>query len=143
MHDLPVNATLTIPARELVVRATRSGGPGGQHVNTSATRVEVVWNVARTAALDAEQRDRVLARLGRRLDGEGNLRVVASESRSQRHNRDAAALRLAAVVARALMVPARRRPTRPTAAARRERLEAKRRRSERKASRRGRADEED
>lgn len=136
MHDLPVNASLTIPARELVVRATRAGGPGGQHVNTSATRVEVVWNIAQTAALDPETRDRVLTRLGARIDGEGNLRVVAAESRSQRHNRDAAAARLAAVIARALVVPKRRRPTRPTAASRRQRLEAKRRRSERKRMRR-------
>jgi len=136
VHDLPVNASLTIPARELVVRATRAGGPGGQHVNTSATRVEVVWNIAQTAALDPETRDRVLTRLGARIDGEGNLRVVAAESRSQRHNRDAAAARLAAVIARALVVPKRRRPTRPTAASRRQRLEAKRRRSERKRMRR-------
>jgi ribosome-associated protein len=142
MHDLPVNASLTIPARELVVRATRAGGPGGQHVNTSSTRVEVVWNVLRTSALDAERRDRIVARLGRRLDGEGNLRVVSAESRSQRHNREAAAERLAAVVARALHVPTRRRPTRPTAAARRQRLEAKRKRSERKRMRKTGADEE-
>jgi ribosome-associated protein len=136
MQDLPVNASLTIPARELVVRATRAGGPGGQHVNTSATRVEVVWNIAQTAVLDPDTRDRVLARLANRIDGEGNLRVVAAESRSQRHNRDAAAARLAAVIARALVIPKRRRPTRPTAASRRQRLDAKRRRSERKRMRR-------
>ena len=136
MHDVPVNASLTIPGRELIVRATRSGGPGGQHVNTSATRVEIVWNVAHTTALDAEHRERVLARLRNRVDGDGNLRIVASESRSQRHNRDAAADRLAAVVANALAVRARRRPTRPTAASKRQRVESKRRLSEKKKLRR-------
>src|SRR5215472_12355912 len=100
MHDVPVNASLTIPGRELIVRATRAGGPGGQHVNTSSTRVEIVWNVARTTALDPERRDRVLSRLSNRVDSDGNLRVVAADSRSQRHNRDAAAARLASVVAR-------------------------------------------
>ncbi len=125
MHDVPVNASLTIPGRELIVRATRSGGPGGQHVNTSATRVEIVWNLARTTALDPERRDHVMARLSGRVDGEGNLRVVAADSRSQRQNRDAAAARLASVVARALIVRARRRPTRPTAASKRQRIRGK------------------
>src|SRR5215469_14294860 len=132
MHDVPVNASLTIPGRELIVRATRAGGPGGQHVNTSSTRVEIVWNVARTAALDPERRDRVIARLSNRVDSDGNLRVVASDSRSQRHNREAAAARLASVVARALAVRARRRPTHPTAASNRQRVEAKRKLSEKK-----------
>lgn len=137
MHDIVVNESLTIPGRELIVRSTRSSGPGGQHVNTSATRVEVVWNVAHTSALEPDRRDWVLARLDHRVDGQGNVRVVASESRSQRHNRDAAAARLAAVVARALMVPKRRRPTRPTAASKRRRIDAKRHLSEKKRLRRG------
>jgi ribosome-associated protein len=141
MHDVPVNASLTIPGRELIVRATRSGGPGGQHVNTSSTRVEIVWNVARTTALDPERRDRVLARLSRRVDGEGNLRVVAADSRSQRHNRDAAATRLAAVVAHALVVRTRRQPTRPTAASKRRRIDAKRKLSEKKRTRRAAVEE--
>jgi ribosome-associated protein len=136
MHDVAVNTAVTIPARELVVRASRAGGPGGQHVNTSSTRVELVWNVAQTVALDEESRDRVLARLANRLDGEGNLRVVAADSRSQRHNRESAAARLAAVVARALVVRKRRRATHPTAASQRARLEAKRHNSERKRMRR-------
>jgi ribosome-associated protein len=137
MHDIVVNGSLTIPGRELVVRSTRSGGPGGQHVNTSATRVEVVWNIAQTAALDPDRRDWAMARLAHRIDGQGNLRVIASESRSQRQNRDAAAERLGALVARALLVPKRRRPTRPTAASKRQRIDAKRRLSEKKRLRRG------
>jgi ribosome-associated protein len=136
MRDIPVNASLTIPARELIVRATRAGGPGGQHVNTSSTRVEIVWNVARTTALDVESRERVLARLANRLDGEGNLRVVSADSRSQGQNREAAAVRLAGVVARALLIAKRRRPTRPTASSKRQRLDEKRRVSEKKRLRR-------
>jgi len=136
MHDVTVNAAVTIPARELILRASRAGGPGGQHVNTSSTRVELVWNVAQTAALDPESRDRILARLANRIDGEGNLRVVAADSRSQRHNRESAAARLAAIVAHALAVRKRRRPTQPTAASKRARIEAKRRQSERKRMRR-------
>lgn len=137
MHDIVVNGSLTIPGRELVVRSTRSGGPGGQHVNTSATRVEVVWNIAQTAALDPARRDWAMARLAHRINGQGNLRIIASESRSQRQNRDAAAERLGALVARALLVPKRRRPTRPTAASKRQRIDAKRRLSEKKRLRRG------
>jgi ribosome-associated protein len=136
MDDIPVNASLTIPGRELTVRATRAGGPGGQHVNTTSTRIEIVWNVAQTTALDEDSRDRVLARLANRLDAEGNLRVVAADSRSQRQNREAAAERLAAAVARALVTPRHRRPTRPTGASKRKRLEAKRRLSEKKRQRR-------
>lgn len=136
MHDVPVNASLTIPGHELTLRATRAGGPGGQHVNTSSTRVEIVWNVAHTGALDVDRRTRVLERLASRIDGQGNLRVVAADSRSQRQNRDAAAERLAAIVARALAVPRRRRPTRPTASSQRARVDAKRRLSDKKRMRR-------
>jgi ribosome-associated protein len=78
-----------------------------------------------------------MARLAHRIDGQGNLRIIASESRSQRQNRDAAAERLGALVARALLVPKRRRPTRPTAASKRQRIDAKRRLSEKKRLRRG------
>ena len=118
------------------MRATRAGGPGGQHVNTSATRIEVVWNVDRTVALDPATRARVRARLGSRVDSDGDVRVVASQSRSQYQNRLAAEARLASLVARALVAPKRRKPTAPTAASKRRRLEAKRRLSERKRMRR-------
>jgi ribosome-associated protein len=134
--DLVVRDGIIIPRDELVIRATRAGGPGGQHVNTSSTRIEVVWNVARTRALDEEQRRLVLSRLGTRADAEGDLRVVAADSRSQRQNRAAAESRLVALVARALVVPKRRRPTRPTAASVRQRLETKRRRADTKRQRR-------
>jgi ribosome-associated protein len=134
--DLVVRGGIIIPRDELVIRATRAGGPGGQHVNTSSTRIEVVWNVARTRALDAEQRRLVLSRLATRVDADGDLRVVAADSRSQRQNRAAAESRLVALIARALVVPERRRPTRPTAASVRQRLDTKRRRADTKRQRR-------
>jgi ribosome-associated protein len=134
--DLSVRDGVVIPRDELTIRATRAGGPGGQHVNTSATRIEVVWNVARTRALTEDQRRLVLSRLAPRVDADGDLRVVAADSRSQRQNRTAAESRLAAIVARALVVPKRRRPTRPTAASVRQRLDAKRRRADTKQQRR-------
>jgi ribosome-associated protein len=134
--DLFVRDGIVIPRDELTIRATRAGGPGGQHVNTSATRIEVVWNVARTRALTEDQRRLVLSRLAPRVDADGDLRVVAADSRSQRQNRTAAESRLAAIVARALVVPKRRRPTRPTAASVRQRLDAKRRRADTKQQRR-------
>ena len=134
--DLFVRDGVVIPRDELTIRATRAGGPGGQHVNTSATRIEVVWNVARTRALTEDQRRLVLSRLAPRVDADGDLRVVAADSRSQRQNRTAAESRLAAIVARALVVPKRRRPTRPTASSVRQRLDAKRRRADTKQQRR-------
>jgi ribosome-associated protein len=120
----------------LTVRATRSGGPGGQHVNTSSTRIEVVWNIDSSSALDDVQRARVRERLGARVDAAGNVRVVASDSRSQRRNREEAEARLAALIRRALAVPKQRRATRPTASSVPARLYEKRRRSRAKAERR-------
>jgi ribosome-associated protein len=137
---LVVASTVVIPWSELTVRATRAGGPGGQHVNTSATRVEIVWNVDQSVALDDAQRALLRMRLASRLDSAGNVRIVAAEHRSQLRNREAAEARLATTVARALVVPKRRRPTRPTQAAKRARLDAKRRRSDTKKRRRGRPD---
>jgi ribosome-associated protein len=136
-----VNDTLSIPRAELEARASRAGGPGGQHVNTSSTRVEVRWNVRRSAALGDEQRARLEERLASRLDGEGTLRVVASDSRSQRQNRELAEVRLADLVRRALVVPKRRRPTKPSRAAKQARLDEKRKQSGKKTQRRWRGED--
>src|ERR687889_402161 len=89
-----VNETVVIPRDELLARASRAGGAGGQHVNTSSTRIELVWNVGTTRALTDDQRERVRAKLSSRLDAEGNVRVVASDRRSQRQNRESAEERL-------------------------------------------------
>lgn len=134
---LAVDARVAIPRSELEVRATRAGGPGGQHVNTSSTRIELRWNVRATRALDDARRDHVLARLASRLDGEGAVRVVASEFRSQRQNREAAEARLVELVRRALVVPKKRKPTKPSRAAKARRLDEKRKQSEKKRNRRG------
>ena len=133
---LDVADGVAIPRWELEYRATRAGGAGGQHVNTSSTRIELLWNVARTSALDDERRARVMARLATRIDGEGWLRVVSSARRSQQQNRDAAEARLVELVRGALVVQKRRRPTRPTRASQEERIRGKKKRSETKRMRR-------
>ena len=133
---LAVTDSVSIPRAELSYRATRAGGAGGQHVNTSSTRIELLWNLATTQALDEEARTRVATKLASRLDGEGNLRVVSSARRSQAQNREAAEARLAELVRGALAVPRRRKATRPTRASKEERLGDKRKRSETKRQRR-------
>ena len=133
---LEITPALLLPLAELDYRATRSGGPGGQHVNTSSTRIELWWDVRSSPALTEEQRARLMERLANRLDGEGRLRVVASESRSQLRNREAATERLRELVASALAVRKPRKRTRPGRAAKAARLEAKRRRSALKRDRR-------
>jgi ribosome-associated protein len=133
---LAVTGTVSIPRAELQYRATRAGGAGGQHVNTSSTRIELLWNLATSQALDEDARSRVSAKLASRLDGEGNLRVVSSARRSQAQNREAADARLAELVRGALAVPRRRKPTKPTRAAKEARLGEKRKRSETKRQRR-------
>jgi ribosome-associated protein len=134
--DIVVSSTLTLPRAELSFRASRAGGPGGQHVNTSSTRIELLWDLTHSTAVNDDVRARLLTKLGARLDAEGNVRVVASDRRSQLQNRDAAEQRLAEVVRQALIVPKKRRPTRPTASSREQRLADKRRRGNRKRDRR-------
>jgi ribosome-associated protein len=131
-----VGRGLAIPLAEIEVRASRAGGPGGQHVNTSSSRIEAVWNVRSSRVLSDEQRARLLVRLASRLDGEGQLRVVSQEHRSQLRNRDAALARLGDVVRRALVVPRARKATRPTRASKERRLDQKRKRGSVKRDRR-------
>lgn len=133
---LEVSPALRVPLAELEFRATRSGGPGGQHVNTSSTRVEVWWDVAGSPALTEAQRQRLLVRLASRLDGSGRLRLVSSTSRSQLRNREDVTERLRQLVAEGLIVPKARKRTRPSRAAKAARLEGKRRRSATKRERR-------
>ncbi len=133
---LRITPELAIPRAELEYHATRSGGPGGQHVNTSSTRVELLWNVAGSVALSEPQRARILGKLKGRIDQEGTLRVVASTQRSQFQNRQEATERLRTLVAEALRVPKRRKKTRPPRAAKEARLRAKKRRAEIKGARR-------
>lgn len=125
-----------VPAAELSFRASRAGGPGGQHVNKTSTRVEVLWDLVHSPSLDEARRRLLLERLGSRVSASGVLRVVATGRRSQLQNRIAAVERLRTLVAQALREAPPRRPTRPPRTARERRLAAKRRRAEVKARRR-------
>jgi ribosome-associated protein len=132
---LAVDDSLSIPRNELDVRVSRSSGAGGQHVNKTSSRVEIFWNIPASRALSDEQRARLLDKLSAKLTTEGSIRVVASDMRSQSRNRDLAEGRLADLVRRALIVPRKRKPTRPTRAAKEARLESKKRRSSVKRNR--------
>lgn len=127
---ITVTPALVIPRAELAVRFSRSSGPGGQGVNTTDSRVELLWDVTSSAVLSDVQRRRILERLGHRLV-DGVLTVTASTHREQRRNRVAAETRLAELVAAAISPPpAARRPTRPTRGSAERRLAAKKRRSD-------------
>ncbi|HUF31407.1 MAG TPA: alternative ribosome rescue aminoacyl-tRNA hydrolase ArfB [Gemmatimonadaceae bacterium] len=130
-----------IPPGELTVRASRASGAGGQHVNKTSSRVEVVWNVAASRALSPEDRSWLLRKLASRLSADGSLRVVASNTRSQLRNREIAMERMADVVRTALMRPKKRRATKPSRSALRARVDAKKRRSLKKKLRRDTGDE--
>jgi ribosome-associated protein len=132
---LQVNDAFAIPRGELDVRVSRSSGAGGQHVNKTSSRVEIFWNVRGSRALSEEQRARLLDRLASRLTTEGSVRIVASDMRSQSRNRDLAEEKLVDLVRRALVIPKKRRPTRPTKASKEARLEGKKRRSHTKRER--------
>ena len=127
---MKVRPGLDIPDAEIELRTSRSSGPGGQHANVTASRVEAVFDVAASAALTDDQKQRVMARCGPRVT------AVAQDARGQARNRELALERLADRLDRALAVQRKRRPTRPTRAARERRLEAKRRASQRKRDRR-------
>lgn len=127
---LPIIGELTIPLSEVIVRASRSSGPGGQHANVTASRVEASFDVLASPTLTDAQRHRVLARLGPRVV------AIAQDERSQARNRELALARLSERLAGALTVPKRRRATRPTVASRERRLQAKRHGAERKRERR-------
>jgi ribosome-associated protein len=134
--DVRVNDRLTIPAVELSWRFSRSSGPGGQGVNTTDSRVELSWDLAGSEMLPASVRQRAVERLGNRLVN-GVLTVTASEHRSQLRNREAAAARLAGIVAGAMAPPPRaRRPTKPSRGAVERRIAAKKRRGQTKRDRR-------
>jgi ribosome-associated protein len=127
---LRIDEGLTIPLGEIELRTSRSSGPGGQHANVTASRVEAVFDVEASTTLDEAQRARLSERAGQIVT------AVAQDARGQARNRELALQRLAAKIAAGLRTPRRRRPTRPTRASRERRLEQKRRDAERKRSRR-------
>ncbi len=124
-----VNPQLSIPLAELEYRATRSGGPGGQHVNTSSTRIELLWNVETSPSLTEEQRARLLLKLRKRIGADGVLRLTSSGSRSQHQNKEDATRRFAHMLAQALHLPRPRKQTRVPRAQKEARLRAKKNRS--------------
>jgi ribosome-associated protein len=127
---LRVDGRTTIPLDEIELRASRSSGPGGQHANVTASRIEAVFDVRASQSLTEEQRARLLEHVGPRVTG------VAQDARSQSRNRDLALERLRRRLAAALHVPAARRPTRPSASSKRRRLDTKRQTGTRKSTRR-------
>jgi ribosome-associated protein len=127
---LRVGPQLSIPLSEITLRTSRSSGPGGQHANVTASRVEAIFDVVASPSLSEQQRSRLLARVGPRLV------AVAQDERSQLRNRELALERLAERIERALVVPPKRHATRPSAAARARRLDEKRRSAQRKQARR-------
>lgn len=133
---LVVNQSVAIPRSELDVRVSRSSGAGGQHVNKTSSRVEIFWNVVGSRAVSDEQRTLLLHKLKSRLTTDGNVRVVASDMRSQSRNRELAEERLVEMIRRALIIPKKRRPTKPSRAAKEARLEEKKRLSNKKRERR-------
>ena len=133
---LELSASTTIPRRELSYRASRAGGAGGQHVNTSSTRIELLWNVWATTALDDEARSQVVEKLATRIDSEGWIRVVSSARRSQSQNREAAEARLVELLRGALIVQKRRKATKPSRGAKEARLTEKKKRGDTKRQRR-------
>ncbi|HEX7299561.1 MAG TPA: alternative ribosome rescue aminoacyl-tRNA hydrolase ArfB [Solirubrobacteraceae bacterium] len=130
-----INRDVALPLREIALRASRSSGPGGQHANVTASRIEAVFDVAASDSLTEAQKARIMARCG------PVVRAVAQDARSQARNRELALERLRDRLSRALAVPRARRATKPTATAKARRLEAKRRQSVRKRERRRPLDE--
>jgi ribosome-associated protein len=129
-EELRINERLALPLAEIELRTSRSSGPGGQHANVTASRVEAVFDVTASQALGEAQRSRLLERLGPLVT------AVAQDARGQSRNRELALQRLAQKLAAGLRVQRKRRPTKPSRAAKKRRLEQKRRTAEKKSGRR-------
>jgi ribosome-associated protein len=140
--DLELAGGNRIPIAELVEQASRSGGAGGQHVNTSSTRVTLRWNLRETCGLLPAAKARAMERLARRMTRDGEIVIHADRHRSRHRNRLDARERLAALIAEAILAPTLRRSTRPTRASKRRRLDVKRRHGETKERRRRRTEDD-
>lgn len=142
MSDAPVDQNddsrlriaddLVVPRAELTYRATRAGGPGGQHVNTSSTRVELTWDAGASPSLTDEQRARIVARLARRIDAGGVLRLTDAGTRSQHRNRERVTERFVELLTGAMQEQKARKKTKPSRASKEARLESKKRQSDKK-----------
>ncbi len=125
---IPISNRFSIPPGELEVRASRSGGPGGQHANTTASRIQLRWNVRQSPSLSEGRRELILSRLSNRIDQDGVLQVTVDTHRSQHRNREEAAERLAELVREALRPRKKRKKTRRTKASDERRLRNKKHR---------------
>lgn len=128
-NDVPIKNGIVIPDSELEITTSRAGGPGGQHVNKTDTRITVRWNVKNSSALTVEQKERILQNLHARLTSDGDLIIHNSQTRSQQQNKRFAFDHFAQIVRKALYVPKKRKPTFTTKSAKEARLQAKTRRS--------------
>jgi len=135
LDDVLINDLVTIPASELQYTASRSSGPGGQHVNKTDSRIQVRWNIPATSALSDFLKRRVMNVLSTRLTDDGDLLLASDSHRSQRRNKEDVTQRLAALVREALVPPKPRRKTKPTRASRQKRLDDKKKRSDVKRQR--------
>lgn len=140
-NALQISPALTISRGELSTKATRSSGAGGQHVNKTSSRIELTWNVVASPSLTDEQRAIIVSKLRSRLAKDGDLRVVASATRSQHRNREIAEQRLVKLVADALQPRKKRKATRPTRASKQARLDNKKKHSSKKRERRATGDD--
>jgi ribosome-associated protein len=136
-----INSQLRLPPSEVQYRTARSSGPGGQHVNKSETQVELLFDVAHSPSLTEAQRQRILSKLKNLIDQDGVLHLTAQSERSQLRNREIVTARFQDVLAAALRVPKKRRPTKPSAASKAKRLDSKKRRGQIKQLRRSTPDE--
>lgn len=136
--DLPITSALSIPRRELRYRFTRSSGPGGQHVNKTATQVELTFDVLHSPSLNNEQRALLIKKLKKRIDSDGVLHLVSHSTRSQLENREDVTQHFVELVAAALKPIKPRKPTRPSQAAKAKRLQEKKARGEIKKQRQSR-----
>jgi ribosome-associated protein len=141
MDNIPIKNDIEIPYHELEITTSRSGGPGGQHVNKTETRITVRWNVKKTSVLTEQLKERVLKNLKSRLTADGDLIIHNSESRSQLQNKKNALEHLAAIVRKALFVPKKRMKTRVPKKSKEKRLREKKRRGDIKKERRKKFDE--
>jgi ribosome-associated protein len=127
--SVQISAELMVPLAELGFRASRASGPGGQHVNKTSSRVELVWSVRHSPSLGEAQRERLLRRLANRINAAGELVLAEQGSRSQHRNREVVIERFRALLAEALVVPKVRRKSKPSRGAREQRLGEKKRRA--------------
>jgi ribosome-associated protein len=132
MAEIRINRRVRIPEHELEFRASRSGGPGGQGVNTTSSKIELRFDVDASEALSDRDKQLIRERLGNRITDDGVFILQSSEQRSQHQNREAARSRFQALLSEAIQPPTHRRKTRPTRASKERRLKAKRIRGEKK-----------